>query len=83
MLQRLAWIAGLLLLAPLASAHTMNPTLVLVSFAQSGSVDVKIDADLTLLLGSPERYYAFASCSCTSGRSDCGRCSSNSPWHGH
>jgi hydrogenase/urease accessory protein HupE len=61
MLQRLAWIAGLLLLAPLASAHTMNPTLVLVSFAQSGSVDVKIDADLTLLLGSPERYYAFAS----------------------
>jgi hypothetical protein len=61
MLQRLAWIAGLLLLAPLASAHTMSPTLVLVSFVQPGSVDVKIDADLTLLLGSPERYYAFAS----------------------
>jgi hypothetical protein len=61
MLQRLSWIAGLLLLAPLASAHTMSPTLVLVSFAQPGSVEVKIDADLTLLLGSPERYYAFAS----------------------
>jgi hypothetical protein len=61
MLQRLVWVSGLLLLARLASAHTMSPTLVLVSFAQPGSVDVKIDADLTLLLGSPERYYAFAS----------------------
>jgi len=31
----------------------------LVSFEEQrpGTVDVKIDVDLTLLLGSPERYY--------------------------
>jgi hypothetical protein len=34
--------------------------LVLVSFGQPGTVDIKIDADLLLLLGSPERYYEFA-----------------------
>jgi hypothetical protein len=46
--------------APTAMAHTLMPTLVLVSFGQPGTVDIKIDADLLLLLGSPERYYQFA-----------------------
>src|ERR1700730_17698819 len=43
-----------------ARAHTMKMTQVLVSFGQPGAVDVKIDVDLTLLLGSPERYYEVA-----------------------
>jgi len=45
-----------------AQAHTAMPTLVLVSFEEGrpGTVDVKIDVDLTLLLGSPERYYQLA-----------------------
>jgi HupE / UreJ protein len=38
----------------------MMMTQVLVSFAQPGNVDVKIDVDLTMLLGSPERYYEVA-----------------------
>ena len=45
---------------PLAGAHTMMMTQVLVSFGQPDAVDVKIDVDLTLLLGSPERYYEVA-----------------------
>ena len=49
-----AWLAGA------ATAHTLMPTLVLVSFGQPGSVDIKIDADLLLLLGSPEAYYQLA-----------------------
>jgi hypothetical protein len=44
-------------LAPFAGAHTMTMTQVLVSFGKPGTVDVKIDFDLTLLLGSAERYY--------------------------
>jgi len=50
----------LLLLAPLAGSHSMTMTQVLVSFGQPGTVDVKIDIDLTLLLGSAERYYEVA-----------------------
>ena len=46
--------------APSAGAHTMMMTQVLVSFGQPERVDVKIDIDLTLLLGSPERYYEVA-----------------------
>jgi hypothetical protein len=38
----------------------MMMTQVLVSFGESRTVDVKIDVDLTLLLGSPERYYEIA-----------------------
>jgi hypothetical protein len=38
----------------------MMMTQVLVSFGQPNAVDVKIDVDLTLLLGSPERYYELA-----------------------
>jgi hypothetical protein len=50
----------ILCVSPLARAHTMMMTQVLVSFGQSDAVDVKIDVDLTLLLGSPERYYEVA-----------------------
>ena len=45
---------------PLAGAHTMMMSQVLVSFGQPGTVDVKFDVDLTMLLGSPERYYEVA-----------------------
>jgi hypothetical protein len=38
----------------------MLMTQVLVSFGEARTVDVKIDVDLTLLLGSPERYYEIA-----------------------
>lgn len=38
-------------------AHTMMPTRVLVSFESPLRLDVRIDIDLTLMLGSPERYY--------------------------
>ena len=38
----------------------MMMTQVLVSFGQPGTVDVKLDVDLTMLLGSPERYYEVA-----------------------
>lgn len=46
--------------APLVGAHTMMMTQVLVSFGEARTVDVKIDVDLTLLLGSPQRYYEIA-----------------------
>jgi HupE / UreJ protein len=65
MLRRLAALLYLAALSPwfatTAMAHTLSPTLVLVSFGQPGTVDIKIDADLLLLLGSSERYYEFAS----------------------
>ncbi len=38
----------------------MMMTQVLVSFAEPGTVNVKIDIDLTLLLGSAQEYYALA-----------------------
>jgi HupE / UreJ protein len=64
MLRRLAALACLAMVwtwsTSTAMAHTLMPTLVLVSFGQSGTVDIKLDADLLLLLGSPERYYEFA-----------------------
>lgn len=50
----------ILCVSPLAGAHTMMMTQVLVSFGQPDAVDVKVDVDLTLLLGSPERYYEVA-----------------------
>jgi hypothetical protein len=50
----------ILCVSPVAGAHTMMMTQVLVSFGQPDAVDVKIDVDLTLLLGSPERYYEVA-----------------------
>src|SRR5580698_7633125 len=49
-----------LCVSPLAGAHTMMMTQLLVSFGQPDAVDVKIDVDLTMLLGSPERYYEVA-----------------------
>jgi hypothetical protein len=64
MLRRLTALLCLVLLSPWSAttglAHTLMPTLVLVSFGAPGTVDIKIDADLLLLLGSPERYYQFA-----------------------
>jgi hypothetical protein len=48
-----------LLLAPAVRSHTMQMTQLLVSFAPSGGIEVKIDIDLTLLLGSGEAYYAL------------------------
>ncbi len=54
-------IALLGLAAPAAArAHTMTLTQVLVSFDQPGTVSVKVDIDLTMLLGSPQLYYQFA-----------------------
>ena len=38
----------------------MMMTQVLVSFGGADTIDVKLDVDLTLLLGSPERYYEVA-----------------------
>jgi hypothetical protein len=56
----IAFVLAIVLLAPVAGAHTMTMTQVLVSFRQPETVDVKIDIDFTLLLGSPERYYELA-----------------------
>jgi len=54
-------------LAPVrALAHALTITQVLASFDQPGTVDVKIDIDLTNLLGSPEAYYALAQASAAS-----------------
>jgi hypothetical protein len=43
-----------------ARAHALTITQLLVSFDQPGTIDVKIDIDLTNLLGSPEAYYAVS-----------------------
>lgn len=51
----------------------MTPTLVLVSFGQPGSVDIKIDADLTLLLGSAQGYYELATEPSAKQRTDAAR----------
>ena len=55
------WAALLVLIwsAP-ALAHTMQMTRVQATLEPSGRVQVRIDADLTLLLGSAERYYALS-----------------------
>ena len=50
----------MIFVAPLAAAHTMITTQVLVTFADDQSADVKVDIDLTLLLGSPQKYYDLA-----------------------
>jgi len=57
MRRRLALVILILFQAPFAGAHTMMMTHVLVSLGQPGTADVRIDIDLTLLLGSAERYY--------------------------
>jgi HupE / UreJ protein len=43
-----------------ARAHALTITQLLVSFDQPGTIDVKVDLDLTNLLGSPEAYYALS-----------------------
>lgn len=53
--------ALLCLAAPVAvTAHTMTLTQVLVSFDGPGTLAVKVDIDPTMMLGSPEAYYRFA-----------------------
>jgi hypothetical protein len=47
-------------LAAAAWGHTLLLSQVLVSFGSPQTVDVKIDVDLSQLLGSPERYYEVA-----------------------
>ena len=59
-MRRLALALVMVLGAPLVGAHTMMMTQVLVSFGEARTVDVRIDVDLTLLLGSPQRYYEIA-----------------------
>jgi hypothetical protein len=55
-------VLGLLgaLLPVRARAHALTITQLLVSFDQPGTIDVKVDLDLTNLLGSPEAYYALS-----------------------
>jgi hypothetical protein len=43
-----------------ARGHTMMLTQVLVSFDRPDTIGVKIDVDLTVMLGTPELYYRFA-----------------------
>jgi hypothetical protein len=50
----------MIFVAPLAAAHTMITTQVVVTFADAQSADVTFDIDLTLLLGSPQKYYELA-----------------------
>ena len=57
----IAWALFLVSWAPPAQAHTMTLTEVTVTFTTPGTVEVKIGLDLTQILGSPERYYAFVS----------------------
>ena len=58
---RIALFLLMVIVAPLAAAHSMITTQVAVTFADSQSADVKIDIDLTLLLGSPQKYFDLAS----------------------
>jgi hypothetical protein len=51
----------------------MTMTQVLVSFGKPDIVDVKIDIDLTLLFGSPERYYEVGTESPQKQRADIGQ----------
>jgi hypothetical protein len=44
----------------IAFAHNLTITQVLVSFAQPGMVEIKIDIDLTRQLSSPDAYYALS-----------------------
>ncbi len=54
-------VALLVVLVPLpARSHTMMATQVLVSFRNAETADVRIDIDLTVMLGSAERYLELA-----------------------
>jgi hypothetical protein len=52
------WVAALLPAAALA--HNLTITQVLVSFDQPGTVNIKIDIDLSARLASPDAYYALS-----------------------
>ena len=61
---RIAPLACLVGLLPLgARAHDMTITQVVASFDRPGMLAVKIDLDLTKLLGSPEAYFALSAAS--------------------
>jgi hypothetical protein len=53
----IAWALLMVGWVPLAGAHTMTMTEVTVTFAEPGTLEVKVGIDLTQILGSPERYY--------------------------
>jgi hypothetical protein len=55
----LSALLGVLLTAS-AGAHTLLKTQVLVSVDEAGTAAVKIDVDLSMILGSTERYYEVA-----------------------
>ena len=56
--------------SPPAAAHTQMMTEVLVTFRQPQQVEVTIGLDLSLMLGSPERYYQLATESSDSRQKD-------------
>jgi hypothetical protein len=45
---------------PAAWGHNLTITQILVSFDQPGTIDVKIDIDLTVMLPSPSAYYSLS-----------------------
>ncbi len=49
-----------MVMGPPVWAHTLTMTQLQVSFARPDAVDIKIETDLTVLLGSPEAYYNLA-----------------------
>jgi hypothetical protein len=56
-----AILLGLAAWAPVSAiAHNLTITQILVSFDQPGTVDIKIDIDLTVMLPSPGAYYAMS-----------------------
>ena len=59
-LRPLIFLLFVTLVGPLARAHTATLTLVQVSFVRADSADIQVEADLTQLLGSSQRYYELA-----------------------
>lgn len=57
----IAWLGLMVALVGPARAHTLTITQVLASFDNPGTVNVKVDVDLTIILGgSTQAYYDFA-----------------------
>src|SRR5258708_8629843 len=66
----IAWALLLVEWVPLAGAHTMTMTEVTVTFAEPGTLEVKVGIDLTQILGSPERYYELVTESAAAQKDD-------------
>jgi hypothetical protein len=66
----IAWALLLVGWVPLAGAHTMTMTEVTVTFAEPGTLEVKVGIDLTQILGSPERYYELVTESAAAQQAD-------------